>query len=155
VITPAPGPTAEEHTNVGSLFEDNVVVVGGAKSRWARRRRIELEELVNEPWTLPPPGSSLGIIVATAFRARGLPPPEVTVVAESAIILNRLVGTGRFLTVFSEYSLRFSGIDPTLKVLPVELPGARRTVRIVSLKNRSLSPLAELFIDRMRAVTSA
>jgi DNA-binding transcriptional LysR family regulator len=155
VITPAPGPTAEEHTNVGSLFEDNVVVVAGAKSRWARRRRIELEELVNEPWTLPPPGSSLGIIVATAFRARGLPPPEVTVVAESAIILNRLVATGRFLSVFSEYSLRFPGIDHTLKVLPVELPGARRTVRIVSLKNRSLSPLAELFIDRMRAVTSA
>jgi DNA-binding transcriptional LysR family regulator len=155
VITPAPGPTAEEHTNVGSLFEDNVVVVAGARSRWARRRRIELEELVNEPWTLPPPGSSLGIIVATAFGARGLPPPEVTVVAEAALILTRLVATGRFLSVFSESSLRFPGIDPTLKVLPVELPGARRTVRIVSLKNRSLSPLAELFINRMRAVTSA
>ena len=153
VITPAPGATAEEHANVGSLFEDNVVVVAGAKSRWARRRRIELEELVNEPWTLPPPGSSLGIIVATAFRARGLPPPEVTVVAESAAILKRLAATGRFLTAFSEYSLRFPGMDSTLKVLPVELPGARRTVRIVSLKNRALSPLAELFIDRMRAVT--
>ena len=130
-------------------------MVAGAKSRWARRRRIELEELVHEPWVLPPPGSSLGTIVATAFRARGLPPPEPTVVTESAFILkNSLVETGRFLTVSSEYSLRFSGMDSTLKVLPVELPGARRTVRIISLKNRSLSPLAELFIDRMRAVTS-
>jgi hypothetical protein len=36
--------------------------------------------------------------------------------------------------------------------LPVELPGARRTLRIISLKNWSLSPLAELFIDSMRVL---
>ena len=41
---------------------------------------------------------------------------------------------------------------PSLKALPVELPNARRTTRIISLKNRSLSPLAELFIDSMRAL---
>ena len=34
-----------------------------------------------------------------------------------------------------------------LKALPVELPGARRTMIIISLRNRSLSPLAELFIE--------
>jgi DNA-binding transcriptional LysR family regulator len=158
VISPAPGAIPEEHVNVGSLFEDNAFVMAGIQSRWARRRRIKLEELVNEPWTLPPPGSSLGIIVEAAFRARGLPPPAATVVAESSNIRNRLVATGRFLTVFAEYSLRFPRTDhaqlgPSLKALPVELPGARRTVKVVTLKNRSLSPLAELFIDRMRAVT--
>jgi DNA-binding transcriptional LysR family regulator len=153
VISPALGPIAEEHVNVGGLFEDNAVVMAGAQTRWARRRKIELEELVNEPWTLPPPGSTLGIIVEAAFRARGLPPPAAAVVAESSNIRNKLVATGRFLTVFSEYSFRFPGIDPSLKALPVELPGARRTIKIVSLKNRALSPLAELFIDRMRAVT--
>jgi DNA-binding transcriptional LysR family regulator len=138
---------------VGSLFEDNAFVMAGVQSRWARRRRIELEELVNEPWTLPPPGSTLGMIVETAFRARELSPPAATVVAESSNIRNRLVATGRFLTVFSEFSLRFPGIAPSLKALPVELPGARRTVKVITLKNRALSPLAELFIDRMRAVT--
>ena len=121
--------------------------------RLTRRRRIELEELVNEPWTLPAPGSSLGIIVEAAFRARGLPPPAATVVTESSNIRNRLVATGRFLTVFPEYSLRLQ-LAPSLKAaLPVELPGARRTMKVVNLKNRSLSPLAELFIDRLRALT--
>ena len=154
VISPALGNIDEEHVNVGSLFEDNAFVMAGAKSRWARRRKIELEELVNEPWTLPPPGSTLRIIFEAAFRARGLQPPAVAVVAESSSIRNRLVATGRFLTVFSEYyALRFPGIGPSLKALPVELPDTRRTVKVVNLKNRALSPLAELFIDRLRTVT--
>src|SRR5262245_59382170 len=84
VISPAPGAIAEEHVNVGSLFEDNAFVMAGVESRWARRRRIRLEELVNELWTLPPPGSSLGMIVEAAFRAPGVPPPAATVVAESS-----------------------------------------------------------------------
>ena len=154
VITGSTGALAEEQTNVASLFEDNVVVAAGAQSRWAHRRRINLDELVNEPWTLPPYDSAMGAIVLEAFRARGLAPPAATIVAESANIRSRLVATGRFLTVIPEFSLTLPGSDdPLLTALPVELPGARRTMKIISLRNRSLSPLAELFIDRMRAVT--
>jgi hypothetical protein len=36
--------------------------------------------------------------------------------------------------------------------LPVELPNARWTVGVVTLKDRMLSPLAELFIETVRAV---
>jgi DNA-binding transcriptional LysR family regulator len=152
VITRATEAVAKEQTNVGSLFEDNVVVAAGAQSRWARRRRIKLDELVNEPWTLPPYDSAMGAIVVEAFRARGLAPPVATVVAESANMRSRLLATGRFLTVLPEFALTLPGRDPSLKALPVELPGARRTMRIISLRNRSLSPLAELFIDSMRAL---
>jgi DNA-binding transcriptional LysR family regulator len=152
VITRATEAVAKELTNAGSLFEDNVVVAAGAQSRWARRRRIKLDELVNEPWTLPPYDSAMGAIVSEAFRARGLAPPVATVVAESAIMRSRLLATGRFLTVIPEFALALPGRDPMLRALPVELPGARRTMRIISLRNRSLSPLAELFIDSMRAL---
>jgi hypothetical protein len=37
-----------------------------------------------------------------------------------------------------------------LKVLPVELPIARVPSGIVTLKNRALSPVAQLFIDATR-----
>jgi hypothetical protein len=37
-------------------------------------------------------------------------------------------------------------------VAPVELDNARGTIAIVTLKNRTLSPLAELFIKTTRAV---
>jgi DNA-binding transcriptional LysR family regulator len=139
-------------THVGGLFEDNVVVAAGAQTRWARRRRIALSELANEPWVLPADGSAVGAIIREAFRARGLAPPAATVVMESANIRIRLAATGRFLTVIPEFSLTLPGRNSAVKALPVELPGARRTMRIVSLKSRSMSPLAELFIDRMRAL---
>jgi DNA-binding transcriptional LysR family regulator len=153
VITRATDAVADEQTEVGGLFEDNVVVAAGAQSPWARRRRITLRELVNEPWVLPAEGSAVGAIIQEAFRARVLAPPAATVVMESANIRGRLAATGRFLTVIPEFSLTLPGRNPALKALPVELPGARRTMRAISLKNRSLSPLAELFIDSMRALT--
>jgi DNA-binding transcriptional LysR family regulator len=152
VITRATGAAAKEQTNVGSLFEDNVVVAAGAQSKWARRRTIELDELVNERWTLPPNDSAMGAIVVEAFRKRGLAPPAATVVMESADIRSRLAATGRFLTVIPEFALTFPARDPSLKALPVELPCARRTMKILSLKSRPVSPLAELFIDGMRAI---
>ncbi len=152
VITHATEAVADGQTNAGSLFEDNIVVAAGAQSRWARRRKVKLDELVNEPWVLPPDGSAVGAIIVEAFRARRLAPPAATVVVESAILRGKLSATGRFLTVVPEFLLAPSGRDPSLTALPVELPGARRTMRIIGLRNRSLSPLAELFIDRMRAV---
>lgn len=151
-ITRATEAIAEEQKNVGSLFEDSVVVAAGAQSRWARRRRMQLDELVNERWTLPPYDSAMGVIVSEAFRARGLRPPTATFVTASAILRSRLLATGRFLTVIPEFALTLPGRDPSIKALPVELPGARRTMRIIGLRNRSLSPLAELFIDSMRAL---
>ena len=37
-----------------SLFHDRILVVAGPKSKWARRRKVELSELADEPWVLPP-----------------------------------------------------------------------------------------------------
>src|SRR5689334_9925877 len=35
------------------LFNEQMHVVAGASSRWARRRRIDLAELCGEPWLMP------------------------------------------------------------------------------------------------------
>lgn len=152
VITRSIEAVANEQTSVGDLFEDNVVVVAGAKSPWARRRRIKLDELVHEPWVLPAEGSAVGAIIRDAFRARSLSPPKATVVMESATIRGRLAASGRFLTVMPAFSLMFPGRNRSLKALPVELNAASRMMRIISLKNRMLSPLAELFVHSMRTL---
>jgi DNA-binding transcriptional LysR family regulator len=46
----------------------------------------------------------------------------------------------------------FPTARPELKVLPVTLPMTRVPVGIVTLKNRTLSPVAKLFIDHARDV---
>jgi DNA-binding transcriptional LysR family regulator len=39
----------------------------------------------------------------------------------------------------------------SLKVLPIKLRGNSRPIAVVTLKNRALSPVAQLFIEHARA----
>jgi len=150
VIGRVAGAVMDEHEDAGGLFEDAVVVAAGAQSRWACKGKVELEELANEPWVLPPFDTEMGAIVLEGFRARGLTPPPTTVIAGSTHMRHALAAAGRFLTVVPEFALRLPGTFAALRHVPVELPNARRTLRIITARNRSLSPLAEVFIDRLR-----
>jgi DNA-binding transcriptional LysR family regulator len=67
-------------------------------------------------------------------------------------VLISLAATGCFLTIISASALRFPARHPEVKELPVELPTGRVPVGIVSLKNRTLSPVAQLFIQQAREV---
>jgi DNA-binding transcriptional LysR family regulator len=138
-------------TNAEILFDDRHVIVAGAQSKWARRRKIALEDLMDEPWILPPPESSMGSSIAMAFRAAGLEPPEARIVTFSIPLYEHLVATGRFITIFPASLVRVSKRS-SLKLLPVASPKISRAVGIMTLKNRMLSPLAQLFIEEAREV---
>jgi DNA-binding transcriptional LysR family regulator len=134
------------------LFEEPLVVVAGMNNPWARRRKIKLAELVNEPWTWPSPGNIVDSLVVAAFRASGLEAPRAAVHADSFNMRMKLAATGRFLAVVPASMLRFPAKDAAIKPLPVELPTAHRQIGIVTLKNRTLSPLAQFFIKFAREV---
>jgi DNA-binding transcriptional LysR family regulator len=146
------GPITDERLDFEFLFDDSCVVAAGAQSPWARRRRIVLAELVNEPWVLLPPGSALASMAMEAFSTSGLEFPRTTVITDSPQVRMNLLATGRFLTVFPASALRLPTQRPELKVLPVELPMARVPNGIVTLKKRTLSPVARHFIDTARQV---
>jgi DNA-binding transcriptional LysR family regulator len=149
------GPILDEQFDFEFLFDDSFVVAAGAQSPWARRRKIELADLVNESWVLPPPGSVIPSVVMEAFRARGLNYPRTTVVTESSEVRTSLLVTGRYLTVFPASALRFSENRSEIRILPVEMPMARLPNGIVTLKNRALGPVVQLFIDSARDVAKS
>ena len=146
------GAVADERLDFEFLFDESFVVAVSAQNPLVRRRRIHLADLANEPWVLPPPGSVIGSIVTDAFRASGLDYPRAIVVTDSPQVRVNLLATGRFVTIFPASALRFPTRRSELKVLPVELPMARVRNGIVTLKNRTLSPVAQLFIDHAREV---
>ena len=146
------GPIADPRYDFEFLFDDSYVVAAGAQNQWGRRRRIEIAELVNELWVLPPPDSVIGSIVIDAFRTSGLDYPRVSVVTDCPHMRISLLATGRFVTIFPASAFRFLAKRSELRILPVELPTARRPNGIVTLKNRALSPVAKLFIDCAREV---
>ena len=63
-----------------------------------------------------------------------------------------LLASGRFLTMVHESVLTFPVENPAFKRLPIQLPTTRRPVGIITLKNRTLTPVAQLFIDCAREV---
>ena len=153
LITPRLNLYTDDQFGFEVLYDNSYVVVAGAQNPWASRRRIELAELVNELWVLPPPeGSVLGAVAKEAFRTSGIDYPRATVstvVPEARI---SLLSSGRFLTILTISVLRFSTERSKVKVLPVKLPMARVPIGIVTLKNRTLSPVAKLFIEHAREV---
>src|SRR5437588_1841395 len=138
-LTPAPD------LDVAILFEDRQVVVAGQRSKWARRRSVDLRALLGESWFLPPPDTIIGSNIAKAFRAAGLDPPRAQIESFSIPLCLRLVATGRFLTMLPISTVSFGQHLP-LKLLRLQSPALPRPTAIVSLKGRTLSPLAELFI---------
>src|SRR5262245_53051322 len=145
-------PTLDDDLNIEVLFDDPLLVVAGVDSKWCKRRSIDAAELIEEPWALPRYDTFIGSRVVEAFRARGLDPPRPAVTTHSIQLITALLATGRFLAVLSRSTLRLSGKRLGLRALPVNLHLWSGPVGIVTLKNRTLSPASELFIDCAREI---
>jgi DNA-binding transcriptional LysR family regulator len=132
-----------------SLFNERQVVMAGAKSKWARARKISLADLIDEPWVLPPPDSIAAFHIAEAFRANGLTPPVAQVQTFSMPLTHHLLASGRFLSMQAVEMARLAAHLP-LRVLDVRFEGLARQIALMTVKNRAISPLAKLFMDCAR-----
>jgi DNA-binding transcriptional LysR family regulator len=137
------------------LLEEPFVAVAGLDSQWARRRSIELSELIEEAWVLPPYDSAPGLLIAELFHSTGVKPPEARIVTLSIQLTITLIASGRFVGLLPNSVARLSAKRVGLKILPVKLPGIRYSVEIITVRNRTPSPLAKRFIDQALAVAKS
>jgi DNA-binding transcriptional LysR family regulator len=146
-----PNDTAADHTQLEVLFWERAFVVAGVQHELTRRRKIKLSDLMQEAWCLPPPQSFPGSLIGRAFQACGLEVPRTCVSVHSIQMQNALLATGRFITILPETMMHFAAQRLGLKVLPVDLPIEPTPVAIVTLKDRELPPVGNLFIERARS----
>jgi DNA-binding transcriptional LysR family regulator len=135
------------------LFDDTDAVVAATTNPLVRRRTMDLADLMNEAWVLPPQDNVVGEVALRAFRARGLDYPRTTVFSDSPHVRMALVASGRFLSIFPGSALSFPATHPGIKKLPVELP-THVPVGIVTLRERSLGPVSRLFIEHGREIAT-
>jgi DNA-binding transcriptional LysR family regulator len=155
VVAPIFAKIDEELLYAEILYDEPLVVVAGGQSAWARRRKIGLADLAEAAWTLPPIESLYGSVVAEAFRASGLDVPRATVFTSVTAARNALLATGRFVSIVQGSVMRFNLNHPAFKVLPIDLPTTRRPIGVITLKARTLNPVAQLFIDCAHEVAKA
>jgi DNA-binding transcriptional LysR family regulator len=144
-------PFREEDLDAEVLYDDQLLIVSGSKSRWANRREIDLEELLDEPWLLPA-DNLFGSRVTEAFKSKGLPIPKFGVKSYSVYQRIHLVASGRFLAIQAGSVLHRAAEHFSLKVLPVDLQAGPWPISIVTLKNRTVTPAVQMFIDLVRDI---
>jgi len=127
------------------LYEDRLFVVAGMPSRWSKRRRIDLAELANEPWGLPSSDTFAGSLIEEALSSRKISLRSAA--TGSPHLLLSLLARGPFLVTIPESVLKFGANLPPHKVLPVELPVPPWPLGAMTLKNRTISPVGQLFLE--------
>ena len=137
--------------NAEVLFDDPAVIAAGANSRWARRRRIELADLVDADWVATPRETLTTRLLEQAFQDKGLPAPKLRVTTFSVQLRARLLVEGEFLACMPRSLLQVKVDGVGLRTLPVKLAPHTFPVAIVTVKNRTLTPVVELFVERLRA----
>jgi DNA-binding transcriptional LysR family regulator len=147
-LVPAPEPDIEAE----ALFHDQLFVVASRGSPWTRRRSLRLADLSGARWTLTPHDSVAGILVREAFAQAGVALPEQIISTHSVLMHLSMVSSGRCLGVLPGSMLRFRAETLGLKKLPVHLVHRQSPVGILTLKDRMLSPFAQLFIEAARTL---
>lgn len=141
-----PNAFAEDDLEAESLFDEPYQAVVGSNSQWARRRQLHLSDLMLEPWVLPPYGSSPGTQIREIFNVAGLQAPAPTVATLSVQLTVSLIASGKFVGILPASVARFNAQAGRLKVLPTKLAPVHSAVGIITVKDRTLSPLGALFI---------
>jgi DNA-binding transcriptional LysR family regulator len=137
------------------LYDDPFVVVADARHPLVGRRNIKLAELIKEAWILQPANTIAGSYIHEAFGKSGLPLPATIVTSYSAVLQHYLLATSRFIMLLPKSMLLLMAKSYALKELPVQLPPIQRTLAIVVSKGRTISPIAQLFIETVRSVASS
>lgn len=137
--------------NIDLLFEDQLVITAGPHSKWARRRKIDLAELADEPWIMQAPHTWNYQRLAEAFQARGLDMPKTSLVTLSMPVITHVLAKGQSIAAIPRSVARYN----SLNVLPVDFPVRPWPVGIVTLKNRTLSPAVGRFIACAREVAKS
>jgi DNA-binding transcriptional LysR family regulator len=150
-----PDPFVEDDLVSEPLLQEPFVAVAGASSQWARRRRVELADLIGESWVLPPHDSTPGLIIAGLFAASGLKSPRAAIATLSVQLTTTLIATSNFVGILPNSVARFSAERIGLKILPTKIPATRYSIAILTVKNRTPGPFAKLFIEHARAVAQS
>jgi DNA-binding transcriptional LysR family regulator len=140
----------DDEFDIETLFNDRPVIAVGLQHPLARRRKVDLAELVQHPWLLTGPHSRNQKIIRDLLQKRGLDMPRIALDSMSVHLRTNLLAKGPYVTMLPNSVLRFNANRFALKMLDVDIPASPWPVATVTLKNRTLSPIADRFIVHLR-----
>src|SRR5689334_9855026 len=118
-IARAPGPIFDADMASEVLFDDRLMIVAGSRSRWSRRRKIKLSDVIDGPWVLPSPGTVAASLAADAFHAMGVKPPHPTVTSSTMAMNIHLITAGHVLALLPASTVLLAAKCLPVRALPI------------------------------------
>ncbi len=134
-----------------TLFENAFTVVTDAQSPWARRRKVALADLMDEGWLYGEPGNATQARISETILAKTGRLPRVAMYTTSFNLRLALLASGDYISCIPGTVYRYGAAGKPIKELPVNL-ALRLPVALLTLRNRTLSPAAKIFIETAREV---
>lgn len=146
---------ADSDVTAETLLRDRVCVVAGPGHPLARRKTVEISNLLDYAWVLPPESQRFRQLLEETFLEQGLSPPVPSITSNSANFIRTALLDNASLSFLPMQSLPQRLRTATLVALPVA--GLSREVDVtISYRERAvLSPAAHALIGALREVAGA
>ena len=125
-------------------------IIASAQHPLAGRKDLQLEDLVEQPWILPPAGSLLRDKVAAKLVERGMPLPTNIVETTSLPLITALLQQSDMVAALPEEAVQSSCDAGQLTVLLGDLPLGVGAFGLITRRNHKLSQAAQLMLSTLR-----
>ena len=117
-------------------------------------RDLRLEDIADQPWILPPPGSILRHRFDMMFRRAGLQPPVNVVDTTALLLITTLLQQTDSLHVMPQEVAQYYASLNVMRILPIELPCKMDAFGIIRQQDHLLAPGADLLLKQVRLAAS-
>jgi DNA-binding transcriptional LysR family regulator len=142
--------TADELLYEPLAADEPHAVIASASHPLINRHDVGLEDLIEQPWILPPPGSLVREKLVAMFLQEGLPQPSNIVEATSLPVVTTLLAQSNMVVALPENAVRSYCEAGILSVLMRNLPLGVGGFGLITRRSCQLAPAAQLLCDALR-----
>ena len=135
--------------NLYEFLPNPLVAIAQEGHPLAARKRIPLQQFVDEPFLVREPGSGTRHAIECHFEEQGIT-PNIRMTVESNEAIKHSVMSGLGVSILSGHTLAFGGSSGLIRLDVEHLPVMTRWY-LASLKARKLSVVARTFLDYVEA----
>jgi DNA-binding transcriptional LysR family regulator len=125
-------------------------VIAGARHPLAGRRDLQLANVVEQPWILPPTGSLLRDKLDALFVQAGLPLPATIIETVSAPVISSLLQQSTMVAAVPEEAVASACKSGELSALIRNIPLGASAFGLITRRDHQLAPGAQLMLKTLR-----